>query len=221
VKSQHIGGLGGFVEADHFFVEFLPLRDRNAENVFLWFPLRNNHAPRAGWRRFRWSGFQISLQALNLGWCQKWQVRKISPEVSTIDRCEAVALDLGVGSHKKVWNEMITRSTLSAVFAMDAPGKVCGFRGKILIINRKHVKEMAKVSGGFAPRGEFGEDHWTNTQTAGRRCFAQTPLPSLEPGLLRENREDHRGIDGGDQGLAFGKVTVPRSSSKTSRVFPV
>ena len=130
-------------------------------------------------------------------------------------------MDLGVGSHKKVWNEMVTRSTLSAVFAMDAPGKVCGFRGKILIINRKHVKEMAKVSSGFAPRGEFGEDHWTNTQTAGRRCFAQTPLPSLEPGLLRENREDHRGIDGGDQGLAFGKATVPRSSSKTSRVFPV
>jgi hypothetical protein len=33
-ESHHFGGLGGFVEADHFFVEFLTFGCRDADDVF-------------------------------------------------------------------------------------------------------------------------------------------------------------------------------------------
>lgn len=36
-KGHHLGGLGRFVEADHFFVEFLPLRGRDADDVLAGF----------------------------------------------------------------------------------------------------------------------------------------------------------------------------------------
>ena len=32
-EGHHFGDLGGLVEVDHFFVEFLPLRGRDAEDV--------------------------------------------------------------------------------------------------------------------------------------------------------------------------------------------
>lgn len=103
---------------------------------------------------------------------------------------------------------------------MDAPSEVSGFSGKIFIINSQHIKEMNQMSSGFTARGKFSKYDGTHAQTADRRSLSQAPLPSLEAGLFPENREDHRGVDGGDQGLASGKVAVPRSSSRASRLSP-
>ena len=47
-EGHHLGGLGGFVETDHFFVEFLPLQGRDAEDVLAGLEKEAVHQKSAG-----------------------------------------------------------------------------------------------------------------------------------------------------------------------------
>jgi len=125
-------------------------------------------------------------------WSQQLQLREPFSEVTAIDGCKSICLQLRVGCDDEVGHEMLPRAAGLSIVFEDQSGEVGGgwCDGRVGDGKLPQKRGQTRLIGGR--RGQFCKSNGTDDQRPFRRCIEKGLEPFFVSGFLPDDGPEDR-----------------------------